>query len=329
MNQVIATANIFFDNVELDLAWSQLLGVVDQSFRHECGDLAREIPGLLSFVLEKISICDDEAKAVHLPMLLVIISKNTVSDGDPDYLQIIWVLFNQILFLVLEQGENQVAALQADRTPGLSMKELTRIAEDFESSGKVSLDTLPTNFWLQASIKAVSSANTYFMDILPSHSGILFTSLRSNELIFNAVFRLQDLYLSELEGGQFFGGARLWVDFLMKWCLSESSASYWPEILKFIGIAADHSVQFVESSSFVDSFLALIWRSFTENTIAIDRASSLILQLNGLDPVKTENFISSVVCRGELLQRVKSVELFAYTWTLSGINHPYFIVFIR
>lgn len=71
MVKVLITANLFFDILDLDLAWSCMFALIRETVRKP--DLNLDIPKMLLFALKNLSICDDEALEFHIPLLLNVI----------------------------------------------------------------------------------------------------------------------------------------------------------------------------------------------------------------------------------------------------------------
>lgn len=65
---MLVCANHFFESVDLDLAWSQLFASVSQS------PPETSVLDVLLFVQEKLALCDNDSKRLHLPLFLFLLA---------------------------------------------------------------------------------------------------------------------------------------------------------------------------------------------------------------------------------------------------------------
>ena len=67
--QLLLAANQFFDIIELDLSWRIIIGHLRNSFRSSNFNI--DIWVSLNFCFDSLSICDNEAAKLHLPIFLI------------------------------------------------------------------------------------------------------------------------------------------------------------------------------------------------------------------------------------------------------------------
>ncbi len=71
-NEVLRSANVFFDGVESSLIWAQILRLVDQqSLETRREEQVREDLQLARYIITKFNVQEDEMISVHIPLLLL------------------------------------------------------------------------------------------------------------------------------------------------------------------------------------------------------------------------------------------------------------------